>query len=221
MPGGPPPWQHLAGEEHDVSIEALAAALEQRGQGTTIGFPDPDQRESAVLVPVYTVAGVPHVVLTRRPWHMRSHRGEVSFPGGGAEPGDESLWHTALREAFEEVALDPSGVSRIGELDRLLTVGSRSLISPHVGLIEVAAEPPGLVAAPEEVEQILHVPVRELLLPEVFREEIWYFDDRARTMTFFELEGNTVWGATAAMLRQLLTVWLGLDSGMEYIYDPG
>ena len=67
-------------------------------------------RASAVLAPLYEVDGEAHVVLTRRAQHLRTHRGEVSFPGGGEEPG-ESLWQTALREAEEEVALDPASVT--------------------------------------------------------------------------------------------------------------
>ncbi|MSZ90040.1 MAG: NUDIX domain-containing protein, partial [Actinobacteria bacterium] len=67
--------------------------------------------------------GEAHIVLTRRAQHMRSHRGEVSFPGGGQDPG-EDLWSTALREAREEIALDSSLVTRIGELDHLRTMTS-------------------------------------------------------------------------------------------------
>jgi len=149
-------------------------------------------------------------VLTRRAQHLRSHRGEVSFPGGAQEPG-EDFWTTAVREAFEEVALDPALPTPIGELDHLRTVTSQSFIVPLV------AELPGrpeLVAHPGEVEQILHVSLAELLLPEVFHEEIWTIGGQQRPIFFFEIEGDTIWGATAAMLRNLLAIVTGT-------FDPG
>jgi hypothetical protein len=77
-------------------------------------------------------------------------------------------------------------------------------VSPMVGVLP--GRPTGLVASPDEVESILYVPASELLLDEVFREEIWPIEDQFRVITFFELEGDTVWGATAAMVRQLLAI---------------
>ena len=155
---------------------------------------------------LYEHEGEPWVVLTRRAWHLRHHAGEVSFPGGRREPGDADLWATALREATEEVGLDPGNVSRIGRLDSFVTVGSRSLVCPFVA---TAAECPDLVPNPVEVERVLHVRLAELTDPEAWREEVWSLDEAfggERTMTFFELHGDTVWGATAAMLRRLLTM---------------
>jgi 8-oxo-dGTP pyrophosphatase MutT (NUDIX family) len=165
---------------------------------------------SAVLIPLYEEDEQTLVVLTRRSLAMRSHTWEVSFPGGRADDG-ESPWQTALREAHEEVALDPRVVRPIGELDRFVTVGSQSLVHPMVGAL---ADRPALTPSPAEVDQILHVPLSELLLDGVFREEVWAIGDALRPITFFELYGNTVWGATAAMLRQLLVLTLDLDDDL-------
>jgi 8-oxo-dGTP pyrophosphatase MutT (NUDIX family) len=169
--------------------------------------PTAETRESAVLVPLYDDEGEATVVLTRRSPELRSHTWEVSFPGGRADDG-ETAWQTALREAHEEIALDPASVRPIGELDRFVTVGSRSLVHPVVGALTAR---PALEAAPAEVDQILHVTLAELLLDEVFREELWPIEGNWRPITFFELHGNTVWGATAAMLRQLLGISLGVE----------
>ena len=160
-----------------------------------------------MLIALYEHGGLTHVVLTRRSLAMRSHTWEVSFPGGRADDG-ESPWQTALREAQEEIALDPGTVRPIGELDRFVTVGSQSLVHPMVGALP---DRPKLTPSPAEVDQILHVPLAELVLDGVFREELWPIGDVVRPITFFELYGNTVWGATAAMLRQLLVVTLGVD----------
>lgn len=207
--GDPAPWAELAEEARHLDLEqirkALAAAPPPRpSEVERLGV-----RPSAVLAPLYEDDEGVQVVLTRRAWHMRSHTGEVAFPGGRHEDQDPDLVTTALREAHEEVALDPSSVEIIGELDHLTTVTSRSFIVPYVGAVEGRPE---LVPEPGEVDAILHVPVAELLLPEVFREERWGFRGLDRPIWFFELVGDTVWGATAAMLRDLLGRILGLET---------
>lgn len=202
--GGPPPWNHTTEASRAVDLEKLRlrlASFEPRFDDR--GMPDVGKR-SAVLVPLYLDEGQPMVVLTRRSPALRSHTHEVSFPGGRVDDGDESLVATALREANEEVALDPGDVEIIGELDRFVTGGSGSLVHPYVGLLR--SPPRSLVPNPAEVEEILYVPLAELLLDIVWREEIWDRGDGAWPVTFFELVGDTIWGATGNMLRQLLTI---------------
>jgi len=161
------------------------------------------------MVALYEDDGEVHVILTRRSPHLRHHAHEVSFPGGRRDPDDPDLWHTAVREAAEEVNLDPAALRRIGELDSFMTIGSRTLVHPFVAVTERC---PDLRAAPEEVESILRVPLSELLLDEVWREETWPIPSMGqRTITFFELADDTVWGATGAMLRQLLAIATGND----------
>jgi len=169
-------------------------------------------RRSAVLVPLYEDSGELHVILTRRAAHLRSHSREVSFPGGGKEESDPSLWDTALREAHEEISLESELVQFMGYLPQFRTVGSQSLIQPHVAFVG-ESKPEGLKPDPDEVEHILYVPVAELLLDEVFREELWHIPAIGKAaVNFFELVGDTVWGATAAMLRQLLALGTGTES---------
>ena len=161
-----------------------------------------------MLIALYEHDGRPHLVLTRRAPHLRDHAHEVAFPGGRREASDTDLWATARREAAEEVGLDPARVRLIGRLDSFVTVGSRSLVHPFVGAVD---EMPTLVGDPNEVESILPVGVWELLDDRVWREEIWRIGPNGaeRAMTFFELPGDTVWGVTAAILRQFLTVITG------------
>jgi 8-oxo-dGTP pyrophosphatase MutT (NUDIX family) len=157
-------------------------------------------RASAVLAPLYEHDGEAHVVLTRRSSALRVHSGEVSFPGGGQDAG-EPLADTARREACEEIGLDPASVTMIGELDHLSTITSNSFIVPFVGVLPGR---PHLTPSPAEVDAVLHVPLAELLDPAIFREERWDVFGTMRPIWFFDLVGDTVWGATAAMLRQLL-----------------
>lgn len=211
-PGGPPPWL-----DADVAVPTMADIEElliKRGSGRIRGrSQDGIDRRSAVLVPLYEEDGEVHVVLTRRSPNLRSHTHEVAFPGGRVDPDDATVWDAAVREAHEEIDLDPELPQRIGELDTFVTGGSMSLVTPYVARLP---ERPQLTPHEAEVEHILHVPLAELFLPEAWREELWHRDGVLRRITFFELHGDTVWGATGAMLRQLLA----LLSGVEDDVDP-
>ncbi|MYB03850.1 MAG: CoA pyrophosphatase [Acidimicrobiaceae bacterium] len=206
--GGAAPWAELPEHRRRPSLERVVQAV-ATAPSTLLPSPAsavPGSAPSGVLVLLYEHGGEPWVVLTRRAWHLRHHAGEVSFPGGRREPGDADLWATAVREASEEIGLDPGAVRKVGRLDRFVTVGSRSLVCPFVATV---GERPELVPDPAEVERVLHVRLSELTDPDTWREEVWSLGEAfggERTMTFFELPGDTVWGATAAVLRRLLTV---------------
>jgi len=206
--GGPPPWAGVPASDRRPTLAAVRGALAGldppvRSVRETLGA---ITRPAAVLAPLYDEHRAAMVVLTRRTWSLRSHRGEVSFPGGRVEPG-ETPADGALREAKEEIDLDPSAIEVIGELDHLATVASGSFIVPLVGALPGR---PHTTPNPAEVDLVLHVPLAELLDPAIYREEIWTFPDGVdRRIFFFELVGDTLWGATAAMLRQLLGLVTG------------
>lgn len=188
-----------------MDLDQLRIALDGRRQATWgDASPSGHERRSAVLALLYPDDGDICVLLIRRARHLRSHSWEVAFPGGGQEDCDDTLLETAKRETREEVGLDTDGIEIIGQIDRYVTVGSRSMVHPFVGILP--GPPDGLVPDPAEVERILLVSTAELLSDEVWREEIWPIGGADRAITFFELYGDTVWGATAAMLRQLLTI---------------
>ncbi len=163
---------------------------------------------SAVLVPIYPTATGPEILFTRRAWTLRSHAGELSFPGGRRDPGDADLVETALRETEEEIGLDRSAVTVIGELDRLTTVTSPANIVPILGLLD--ARPTNLKLSAIEVDAVVHVPLSELLDPTIYREEIWFREIPPNgsfegiPITFFELKGDTLWGVTARIVRTIL-----------------
>jgi 8-oxo-dGTP pyrophosphatase MutT (NUDIX family) len=211
--GSPSPWAGLPEADRRITLDSLRRAFTGRQGRPSEVEAEGVERASAVLAPFYEHDGEVFVVLTRRGQRLRAHRGEVSFPGGSAEPG-ETLVAAALRETEEEVGLLPAAVEILGELDHLRTVSSRSFIVPHVGVIPGGR--PEFRPNPAEVEAVLLVPVAELLLDEVYREERWTWDGEERPIFFFELVGDTVWGATAAMLRQLLAMTLDVPAGIEH-----
>lgn len=203
--GDPPPWAVLDPPERRLSLATIEARLTAAGPVVRSLRESLVDRASAVLAALYEADGETFVVLTRRSAAMRAHGGEVCFPGGRQDSG-EALTDTARREADEEIGLDPASVRIFGQLDHLSTITSGSFIVPFVAALPGR---PNLVASPSEVEAILHIPVSELLDPQHFREERWDLYGTERSIWFFELVGDTVWGATAAMLRQLL----GLATG--------
>ncbi|MBK5289461.1 MAG: CoA pyrophosphatase [Acidimicrobiia bacterium] len=201
--GGPPPW---AGAEGARGPVALAEAVDRITRGPAPMAPTfnvSDAREAAVLVALYEDQGDTHVVLTKRPETMPSHQGEIAFPGGKRDPGDVDLAAAALREAHEEVGIVPAQVEILGELDTIATVASAFTITPIVGLLPA---PPQLVPDPFEVVDAFGISLSELLHPDTYREEFWDLWGEYRSMTFFELPSETVWGATARILTRLLTI---------------
>ena len=183
----------------------MVTAVAERPPGQAVA-PVETLRSSAVLVTIADGQHGAEVLLTRRSETLRSHRGEISFPGGRVDAG-ETFEAAALREASEEVALNPTAVELHGRLEPISTMASRSFIVPVVGTVE---SHPVLQPSAAEVDRILWVPLAELTRTDTFREELWDFDGARRPMFFFELDDETIWGATARILHQLLRVTLGI-----------
>ncbi|MDP9442658.1 MAG: CoA pyrophosphatase, partial [Actinomycetota bacterium] len=160
---------------------------------------------SAVLVVVWDEHGEARILLTRRTAWLRSHSGQVAFPGGRVEPG-ETLVAAALREAEEEVGLDPTSVEIVGRLSRLHTISSGAGIHPVVGVLPGR---PSLAVNAAEVDRVFDVALGELMADGVFHEEIWGVTGVERSIYFFDVAGETVWGATARMLHELLCLIIG------------
>lgn len=200
--GRPAPWSRLAPEARHLSVGDLrrACGALPRPQRHLVRLPG--IRAAAVLLPFFDGGGEATVVLTKRPQHMPTHKGEIAFPGGKAESGDRGLRDTALRELEEEIGVDRRRVEIAGELPSHGTVSSRFGIVPFVGILDAAPE---YRPDPSEVEKVLEVPISELLADGVHREERWGVGSVDRPIHFFELEGETVWGATAAILHGFLS----------------
>ena len=147
-------------------------------------------------------------MFTRRPETMPNHRGEVAFPGGKIDPRvDDTPRDAALREAEEEIGLPRDTVDVIGELDTMHTVSGPFLIAPFVGVI---AAPPTLLPDPWEVERVFDVSLSTLLRDDLYSQERWNIFGGERTMHFFEVDDETIWGATARILAGFLGHLVGI-----------
>ncbi len=189
------PWETVS----HWSVEQLVAPIAERQAPLLPTFPD--ARNSAVLIALAEGERGAEVLLTRRSMSLRNHRGEVSFPGGRMDPGETPV-ETALREAHEEVGLDPALPSVVGELAHLSTVVSRSYIVP---IVSVLPERPELAPHTGEVDRVLWTPIEDLTRAGTYHLERWGRPPLDRPLHFFDLDDETVWGATAHMLVELLT----------------
>jgi 8-oxo-dGTP pyrophosphatase MutT (NUDIX family) len=158
----------------------------------------PRHAEAAVLIAV-TDRPEPGVILTQRTETLRRHAGQVAFPGGRIDPGDDGPVAAALREAEEEIALSPEAVTVIGPVDRYRTVTGYD-VTPVLGV--VAPDLP-LVAAEAEVADVFEVPLAFLLDPANQRETSQLWQGRERHYYQIDWNGRRIWGATAAMLVNL------------------
>jgi 8-oxo-dGTP pyrophosphatase MutT (NUDIX family) len=204
--GGAPPWAALTDDDRAVTVDQVRKAVETAPTGRPLAPTVRGAQAAAVLVPVFEEDGVARLILTRRSTNLPSHQGQVAFPGGKVHTG-EAAEAGALREAHEEVGIPPDTVDVVGPLEELATVASQFVLEPFVGVLP---ERPVMVPNPGEVARIFDVAVSDLMEPSVYHEERWDLPGMGdRPMHFFDVADETVWGATARILYDLLVLVTG------------
>ncbi len=163
----------------------------------------PGSREAAVLIPLFEEGGEARLILTKRPETMPSHQGEIAFPGGKVDEGDDGPVGAALRETEEEIGVPTSSFEVVAELDHFGTIGSRFVLTPIVGFL---GERPTYRPDPIEVVKVFDVALSELMADGVHHEEEWEVGiPGIRDIQFFTLDDETVWGATGRILTHFLS----------------
>lgn len=159
--------------------------------------------QSAVLVPLLCKDGELQVLLTERTNEVRSHKGQVCFPGGTPSPGDGSLLETALREAWEETGVRPEDVQVIGEIDDNVVRSTGYIITPFVGFVPY---PYAFQASETETRDIFFVPLRVLMDPGRFYRQERVISGHYYYGPVCDCEGHVIWGATGRILEHLVAL---------------
>lgn len=166
---------------------------------------DPTARQGAVLILLYPKNGELYTVLILRNIYIGTHSGQVSFPGGKREAEDQSLWHTALREANEEVGITVEKVKFIGELTQVYIPPSRFLVTPFLAYAE---EPPEFKRDRIEVKRIIETPISVFLNSNSILEKMMFVEsvNTEIPIKYYDVNGEVVWGATAMMLSEMTAI---------------
>ncbi|WP_445116395.1 CoA pyrophosphatase [Acinetobacter sp. WZC-1] len=188
----------------------LTQVLQQR-----LRFSKRIQPASAAVLIAITDEPDAKVLLTRRSTALNKHAGEVSFPGGKRDPGDTSNIVVALREAWEETALNPFDVRLLGDLPMQRAVSGMS-VKPVVGLI-----PPGvqLVAQPTEIDRIFFVPLKQLMESPPTPHEV-RLSRQPVHFPSLSVEGEVIWGLTARILMTLFQYGLDYHKEWPFLLNP-
>jgi len=168
----------------------------------------PPFSHAAVLVPLFKKDGSCHLLFTKRSEQVKYHKGEISFPGGMVDEGDQELIGTALREAFEEIGLKETDVQIIGVLDDIVTT-TEFIVTPIVGLFRY---PYPFKISPVEIAELIEVPLSFLLVGDNLSQKEIFRGDQKEIIYFYQCGNHTIWGATARILKQFLDLISPLSS---------
>jgi len=184
-------------------VERLHQVLERRVR-RSIDTAPPLIR-AGVLIPLIRRGNEIELLFTRRTDTVLTHKGQISFPGGQREDSDVETVETALRESYEEIGLEPSRVTVLGELDDVFTAVSSFVITPVVGLVEGGLD--NLRLAPDEVKSLLLVPVTQLLDSDIHTTETRSVGEQQYRIHYYTIGDDIIWGATGRIVYQFLKAW--------------
>jgi|TARA_B110000503_G_C7113298_1_gene399173 8-oxo-dGTP pyrophosphatase MutT (NUDIX family) len=182
--------------------ESHRKVMEHRKSTVVIDFQKLNPRKSAVLVHLYVHLGQLHLSYIERPEYDGVHSKQISFPGGKAELQDQSLMHTAVREAKEEVNIDPEKLDILGTLSEIYIPPSNFLVQPYVSFHH---QRPNFIPDPREVWEIIEFPIHNLIDQELTKHELLR-DGKALIVNGYQLNGKVMWGATAMITKEFIDI---------------
>ena len=198
--------QHALTQPLPGELAQIKMATSNRSELLSFVRPNEMPRQSAVLISIYPNNNRAETILIKRPVYNGVHSGQVAFPGGKVEPFDKDLVDTALREAEEEVGINPSLVTVIGQLTPLFIPVSNIWVQPVVGLL---AHKPKLSLSLQEVEYTIHAKLCDLKQVENHSVKTIAINSIPISAPYYKVDKEQIWGATAMIISELLELFSG------------
>lgn len=189
----------------DAQSKMLSKTMHKNGRASAPEDAIATAKKAAVMLLLFQKEGEWYTTLMQRPETPYPHSRQISFPGGGVEPEDTSHAHTALRETQEEFGIESSAIEIVGALSPLYIPVSQYLVYPYVGYLMV---PPIYYLQPEEVEEVIEVKISDLINPDTVKMTTIKTSSglQLKEVPYFDVEDRVVWGATAMMLSEFVTL---------------
>jgi 8-oxo-dGTP pyrophosphatase MutT (NUDIX family) len=185
-----------------INIRSMEVELKKILANRTKQYITDDNRvSSAVLIPIFQKDGQYNIVFIKRTMMVKRHKGQISFPGGMRDEGDNTLLETALRESEEEIGLKRDDVTILGELDDEITTTSNFIVTPFLASIPW---PYKFIPSKEEVDELIIVPIVALMDKVCLKPDTEILDGKKVTSFTYHYKGTIIWGATARILNKLL-----------------
>lgn len=186
-----------------MNPESVIACWERAWRSRIPLRQDTPLRRAAVLAPLVVSGDGVSLLFTKRTKGLASHAGEVSFPGGGVEAGDESFEAAALRETEEEIGIPRDRIRIIARMDDEITIASRHIVAPFIGVIDNAEN---LTFQDTEVSHTYLIPFHHFLTPEVSWKEQWAGGGRTRPVFFYRYQHDIIWGLTGRIVAKMADI---------------
>ena len=195
--------QPLPGME--AQSKMLSKTMHKNGRASAPEEAITDAKKAAVMLLLFQKDGVWYTTLMQRPETPYPHSRQISFPGGGAESSDPAFEATALRETEEEFGIDASLISVVGALSPLYIPVSKYLVYPYIGYMST---PPVYNIQEDEVDEVIEVKITDLLADDTIK--ITHIETssglKLKDVPYFDVANKVVWGATAMMLHEFVTI---------------
>jgi 8-oxo-dGTP pyrophosphatase MutT (NUDIX family) len=187
----------------DRSLPGRPAQYRMAPEIRSIPEENGQEKHAAVLILLFPENKTISLALIKRTHYDGPHSGQISFPGGMIEKSDNDLQHTALRETEEELGISNHGIKVLGKLSKLKIPVSNIIVQPFVACLDYF---PDFKPDPFEVDHVIIIPLSHLMHKDNIRQEMRRFRDESFSVPYYDFNGYKIWGATAMMMSEFLSI---------------